>query len=210
MTPQDYEQHMTGVGQAQAAARLTLSLLNAAAIPSGGRVDVVGAGTGQLLDFVDAEIFRPFRLTFTDLNSSFLDVLRGRLAQHGLEATVIEDDVEQTRLPSEPDLILAALLLEHIDWRAGVRALTALRPGMCGFVIQENPPGMTSALTPGRSVPTSLAEGMQIAHPVLVPQDQLVAAMAGAGYRFDFSDSVSVADGKHLVSMLFRRQPAPS
>jgi hypothetical protein len=37
----------------------------------------------------------------------------------GLNATVLEDDIERLALEPAPDLLLAALLLEHIDWRKG-------------------------------------------------------------------------------------------
>lgn len=204
MTPDDYEQHMSAVGQAQAAAFLTKSLLRTAALPAGSRVTIVGAGTGQVLDYLDAGILRPFRLTFTDLNPRFLEVLRSRLARHRLQATVIEDDIERTRLDAEPDLIVASLVLEHIDWLRGVKALTGLHPAMCGLVLQENPPGMDSAVTPGRKLPPSMAEAMTIAHPTLIPRDRVIEAMEKAGFRCRFAESVPVADQKRLIGLLFQ------
>ena len=205
VTPEDYERHMADVGQAQAAALLTRSLVRAASLPEGARVVVVGAGTGQMLDYLEAGLLRPFRLTFTDLNPSFLVVLRKRLSRHHLEATVVEDDLERTRLERGSDLILATLVLEHIDWRHGVKVLTGLRPLACGIVIQENPPGMASALTPGRKVPKSFAKAMEIAHPTLIPRDSLIEAMAHARYPCRFAESIPVADRKRIIGMLFRQ-----
>jgi hypothetical protein len=73
-------------------------------------------------------------------------------------------------------LLLATLLLEHIDWRKGVEAITALNPAACGIIIQENPPGMTTAVTPGRRIPPSIAAAVKIAQPKLVPQDEMLSA----------------------------------
>ena len=209
VTPEDYERHMAAVGQAQAAAALTRSLVQAAHLSPGDRLEVVGAGTGQMLDFLDPDLLRPFRLVFSDLNPRFLQVLRKRLADHRLEGTVVEDDIEKTKLAPHADLVLASLLLEHLDWKEGVKALAGMHPGACGIVLQENPPGMASAVTPGRPLPPSMAEAMAFAHPVLVPKDRLIEAMDQAGYRCRFTESVSVADGKHLVGLLFesRRNP---
>src|SRR5215469_13562700 len=155
VTAEDYEQHMAAIGQAQAAAELTRHLIDAAAPGAGSRVVVAGAGTGQMLDYLDPAILRPYRLAFADLNSLFLARLRARLARHALEAALVVDDIERSSLAHGPDLLLATLLLEHIDWRRGVEAFAALTPGAMGIIIQENPPEMTTAVTPGRRLPPS-------------------------------------------------------
>jgi hypothetical protein len=207
VTGADYDQHMAAIGQAQAGADLAVEFLRAAALSEGARVVIAGAGTGQALDYVDANLLRPFRLTFTDLNPAFLARLAERLVQYGLVATVLEDDIEQTAIEPAPDLLLATLLLEHIDWQRGVDAIAALRPGACGIVIQENPVGMTSAVTPGRQLPPSMAKAVEIAHATLVPREDLVAAFAARGYVRKETWTREVADGKRLVGLLFVRQP---
>ena len=121
VTGEDYDDHMARVGQAEAGADLSRRLILSANPPAGGRVVVAGAGTGQMLDFVDPALLRPYLLTFSDLNPAFL-------ARHGLAAAVLVDDIEQTKLEPAPDFLLAALLLEHIDWRRGVQAIAGLRP----------------------------------------------------------------------------------
>jgi len=204
VTPEDYEAHMAAVGQAQAAAKLTRELLGRAALPEGSRLTIVGAGTGQMLELLGPEPFRPFRLMFTDLSPAFLRVLEQRLTKLRLEASVLVDDLEQTRLLPEPEFLLASLVLEQLDWREGVRALVGLRPRFCGVVLQENPPGMTSAVTPGRELPPSLTEAMAFAHPKLVPQDELIAAMDEGGFRCTFRDAVEVADRKQIIGLLFQ------
>jgi hypothetical protein len=205
VTPDDYEEHMSGIGQAQAAAALTCQIIQSAEPPDGGRVVIAGAGTGQMLDFLDPALLRPFRITCTDLNRSFLARLEERLVRYGLSATILEDDIEHTVLEPGPDLLLATLLLEHTDWRRVVDVFAELRPAACGIVIQENPPGMTSAVTPGRPIPPSLAKAVEIAHATLVPQDELRAAFDAHSYHCKASYAREVADGKRLIATLFVR-----
>src|SRR5437016_7066943 len=140
VTADDYDEHMAGIGQAQAAAGLTRQMVQSAEPPERGRLVIAGAGTGQMFDFLDPALFRPFRLTCTDLNRAFLARLEKRLAKIGLSATILEDDIEHTALEPGPDLLIATLLLEHIDWQPGVGVLAGLRPKCCGIIIQENPP----------------------------------------------------------------------
>lgn len=97
--------------------------------------------------------------------------------------------------------MIATLLLEHIDWRRGAEAFAALTPRMCGIVLQENPPDMSTAVTPGRRLPPSIAKAVEKAHPVLVPSEELVAAMRD--YSCIGSRIHEVADGKKLVAHLF-------
>ena len=209
VTAADYEQHMASIGQAQAGAALTAELMERAAIPAGGTIAIAGAGTGQMLDFLDTGLFRPYRLVCSDLNAAFVERLRERLAARGLEAELLQDDIECTRLKAGPDLLLAVLLLEHIDWRRGVQAFGELRPAACGIVLQENPPAMTTAVTPGRRLPPSLAKAVEMGHPALVPPAALIEAMQAQGYRLLETAVREVADEKRLAGLLFRSAARP-
>jgi hypothetical protein len=200
----DYEEHMAAIGQAQAAAELTRCLIEAASLETGS-ITIAGAGTGQMFDLLPPSLFHPYRLTVSDLNPLFLQRLRERLTRHGLNAEVLVDDIERTALPPECDLLLATLLLEHIDWQHGIQAFVYLRPRMCGIVLQENPPEMKTAVTPGRRLPCSIAKAVETAHPALVPRDDLVAAMAKRSYDCIGVAVRDVADGKRLVALLFSR-----
>jgi SAM-dependent methyltransferase len=203
VTAEDYEKYMAAVGQAQAGAALTEYIIQSAKPPVGGRVVIVGAGTGQMLDFLDPAIFRPFRIICTDLNPRFLDRLQERLDRHGLSPTVLQDDIEHTALDPGPDLVLATLLLEHIDWRLSVEVFAELRPTACGIIIQENPPGMTSTVTPGRRIPPSVSRALATTQATLAPHDELLAAFAARGYLCKSRCARQVADGKQLIALLF-------
>ena len=203
VTADDYERHMAAIGQAQAGAELMTWMLAEVAV--GGRVTIAGAGTGQMFDFLDPDLFRPYRLTFADLNPKYLDRLRERLARQTMDAHVVEDDIEQSRLVPGMDLLAATLLLEHIDWRRGVEAFVSLRSALCGVVIQENPPEFKSAVPPGRTLPPSLAKAVETAHATLVPRAELIEAMEARGFRLRAVEARDVADGKRLVGLLFER-----
>jgi hypothetical protein len=93
-----------------------------------------------------------------------------------------------------------------MDWRKGIEAITELRPSACGVIIQENPPGMTTAVTPGRRIPPSIAAAFEIAQPKLIPYGELLSAFEDRAYRSVFTDYQEVADGKRLISTLFTAQ----
>lgn len=202
ITGEDYDEHMAAVGQAQAAAVLTAEMIRNAGLRAGGRLVIAGAGTGQMFDFLNAAVFRKFRLICTDINPKFLARLRERLARHYLAAFVVADDIEQTALTGRPDFLLAALVLEQIDWRNGVEAIAVLRPAACGIIIQENPAGMTATVTPGRSIPASIAAAFETEQPKLVPHKQLLSAFQARGYCCAGTWIRQVADEKRLVSSL--------
>jgi hypothetical protein len=64
---------------------------------------------------------------------------------------------------------------------------------------------MTSAITPGRPIPPSIAKAVEIAHATLVPRQHLIEAFAARGYERKDTWTYPVADGKQLVALLFVR-----
>ena len=62
---------------------------------------------------------------------------------------------------------------------------------------------MTTAVTPGRRLPRSIAKAVETAHPMLVPRDELTDAMVARGYAWRESEVREVADGKRLVGLFF-------
>jgi hypothetical protein len=197
---------MAAIGQAQAAASLTEWLLSEARLASDSRITIVGAGTGQLLDFPAAARLMPYRLTCADLNPGFLERAAERMAKYGLRGETVQDDLENTRLAPGADLLLATLVLEHIDWRAGVRSIHRLGPRMCGIIMQVNPPDMQSAVTPGRALPASIEAATKTCHPVLLSAEELVSSFDACGYSCRGQHSMNVADRKELRALLFVRE----
>lgn len=202
----DYETHMAAIGQAQAAASLTEWLLTEALLEPDSRITIVGAGTGQMFDFADAGLFLPHRLTCADLNSEFLEYAAERLAKYRLRGQIVQDDLENTRLAPGPDLLVATLVLEHIDWRIGVQSICEVEPRRCGIIMQVNPPDMQSAVTPGRVLPPSIRTAAETCHPVLLPAEGLISSFEACGYSCRRQRALDVADRKELRALLFVRE----
>jgi len=206
----DYETHMAAIGQAQAAASLTEWLLAEARLAANSQITIAGAGTGQMFEFLDPALFLPHQLTCADLNPAFLARLETRLAKRGLNAAIVQDDLENTQLAPGSDLLLATLVLEHIDWRAGVRSIGELRPRMCGIVMQVNPPDMQAAVTPGRALPPSMQAASETWHPLLLVAAELISSFQMYGSSCQPRSSRAVADRTELHALLFVRPRFPA
>jgi hypothetical protein len=209
VTPDDYEQHMAAIGQAQANAALVREATRQWA-PAGEAVLIAGAGTGQMLDYEGHEFLAPFDVTFSDINPLFLLCIEQRLARTQLTAwRTAADDLECTQLKGPFALVVIVLVFEHIDWRKGVESIARLAPVRCVIVIQENPPGMTSAVSPSR-VPPGTMKAIVEAGPILVDAEELIATMAARSYRQIERIRSEVADGKKMCAIVFERSSSRS
>lgn len=205
----DLDRHMAGNGQAQANAEHFTTMLAAMNLPRDARILVPGAGTGQLLDWVDARALAPYVFTFTDINASFLTMLRARLDAHaGLRSSIEVDDIERPRAAGEFDAALVILVLEHIDWRAGIAALAGLAISRLAFVIQRND-GEASMVVPRHDMPPTIRAFAETAHPGLVPEAEVTAALLERGYTLRQRWERPVPDEKVMVGLLYERLDPP-
>jgi Methyltransferase domain len=198
----DYDAHMARNGQAEANARLVALLLERYP-PSGDRLLVAGAGTGQWLDF-DLDALSGRHITCSDINPGFLARLSARAARAGREVETVVDDLERSRLAPVFDAAIVVLVLEHIDWRRGVESLVRLGIERCFIVTQENPPRQESVLTPGRE-PIGTIRAFLSVHPQLVDREELGEAFRARGYTCLGRQSVDVPDGKRMYGTVFGR-----
>jgi hypothetical protein len=205
ITAEDYEAHMAAIGQAQANAALVAEYLQAQPPSRYASLLFAGAGTGQMFEYVSPEILLPFSVTFTDLNAGYLNRLRTRLARTpGLRYSTVVDDLERTTLLRRFDLVLAVLVLEHVEWRAGLATLCKLTERELFVVIQENPPHDAMAITAVRNIPETMQVFTQV-HPVLIASADLLSEMKRRGFRGTYSAHKMVADGKKMVALGFWR-----
>jgi hypothetical protein len=202
VTAEDYEAHMAAIGQAEANADLVRAVLDRWP-PPGERLLFAGAGTGQMFDYVAPDFLAVRRVTFTDLNPRFLERLASRLGPAPWYETEV-DDLEASGLAGDYAGVVVVLVLEHIDWRAGVRSLGRLGAARCYLVVQENPPEIATAVTPGRP-PVGTMEVFRRACPRLIPPAEVDAEMAEQGYRPLGRTSRPVADGKYMTALVFER-----
>ena len=202
--PRDYEQHMAGIGQAQANAGLMAAWL--AAGPGSETVLVAGAGTGQMFDFLGAEEARPEEMVFSDWNRRFLEELRGRLERTGrTPGETVVDNIEQTGLVGPYRNVAITLVLEHVEWRLALQSLVTWGAVRVLLVIQENPANLASAVTPGRTVPGTMSVFRERAAPHLIPVAELSTAMATIGFRRERIETANVSDEKKMLGCWFVR-----
>ena len=111
----------------------------------------------------------------------------------------------QTKLEGPYAGGLVVLVLEHLDWRAALASLNKLVSEILWIVIQRNPESMATAVTPGRTLPGTMAVVSEKALPHLIPEAELSEALAVHGFKQFVCAPRPVADGKEMVGFVFRR-----
>jgi hypothetical protein len=201
----DYDAHMASVGQAQANARLVADYFQTQAPEAKSSILFLGAGTGQMFDFISPSILLPYQSTFTDINGSYLEQLSERLRRvEGLRYATVVDDVEETRLAPGFHAIVAVLLLEHVDWRKTVSTISGLATNRVFVIVQENPATLATAITPTREIAGTMKIFKEV-HPSLIPRNELEAEFARNGFIASYSAEKIVADHKKMLAIGFGR-----
>ena len=201
--PEDYDAHMSQVGQAQANAQLLVDWLRSNPPRPGSSILFAGAGTGQMFDFLSPEVLSPYRITFTDINLDYLKLLESRLkSKTQLRYEIVLDDIERPQLSARYALAVAILLLEHVDWRLAVAALCALSLENILVVIQENPRKSTIAVGEGQPLIGTMRVFREV-HPILVNKDELVQEFSHHEFRLVSSRVRRVLDEKKMVGLGF-------
>jgi hypothetical protein len=204
----DYEAHMAAVGQAKANATLVVEYFAANPPQPDAAVLFLGAGTGQMFDLVAPDFLVPYRNTFVDINSAYLRLLRERLGHfEDLRFATVEDDVEQTALKPGFDLVVAVLLLEHVDWRKAVYTIARLSTARVLVVTQENLGSEVSAMSANREVPGTMNVFREI-HPELIQPQALQNELRSHGFLLAYQAEKIVADGKKMLATGFAK-PSP-
>ena len=204
---EDYEAHMAAIGQAQANADLVAEYFAAFPPKPGATILFLGAGTGQMFDFVSPAFLAPYLTTFADINANFLQRLRDRLIAHSsISLSTVEDDVEHSSLEPGFALVVAVLLLEHVDWRKAVATMCRLSTGNVLTVTQENPQHFDTSITPGRKLPGSLEQLRDIPHE-LISRTALREEFCSRGFALTHEVARDVADEKKMIAASFEKIP---
>lgn len=202
----DIDDHMQQIGQAAANAELLVALLRTQHCGARQKLLLVGGGTGQFLEYVDAVFFTRFDITVSDINPVFLARARERFARESLhQARFIVDDIESTSLVGPFDVIAVVMVLEHIDWHLGLRNIHGLSPERLDIIIQSNPEDMASAIAPTRKLNPSMQAFAAIAKPTLIASDQLIEFLQSLGYGLQTRNERTVADEKVMLGFSFCR-----
>lgn len=196
---------MAAIGQAQANAELVKDFFERSASAPGYRVLFAGAGTGQWLEFTPPDFLYGLSVTFADINVAYLNLLSSRLSKFPkLAAEFRVDDIEASSLPAGFGVAIAVLVLEHVDWKKAVRTLCRLCSGTILAIIQENPPALSSAMTPSRPVAGSMSVFQEV-HPTLLSKSELTAEFAAHGFFQKAQTERTVLDDKRMVALEFSR-----
>jgi hypothetical protein len=203
---EDYDAHMALVGQAQANAQLVVDWLRSNPRKSDSSILFAGAGTGQMFDFFPAEFLSPYRVTFTDINGSYLKCLESRVKSKAqLRFRTLVDDIEDSQLPAGFALAVAVLVLEHVDWHLAVASLCRLSIDSIFVIIQENPPQLDTVVSESQSILGTMRIFREV-HPVLVDREELVQEFDHQGFVMVYSREKYVLYGKKMIALGFSKK----
>jgi len=198
INPDDYERHMAAAGQAQANAEMLDEFLRNSPPQPGSRVLFAGAGTGQLFDYMSVERLAPYHVTFADLNPAYLARLAERTQT--IARQMVVDDIEQPALRGPFDLIVAILVLEHVDWWRAVAAMAERCEGGVFAVIQQTPAGGHPT-----GQPVGTMSVLREVSPRAVDPGELAAEFRRHGFGLERSAAREVAGGKCMLAAVYRR-----
>ncbi len=201
---------MANVGQAQANAELILEFLEFVfLVPGSSRVGVLGAGTGQFLDYVPSAAVADYQWTFTDISPRFLRSLEHRIDEMELPGCqFLIENIETSSITIPFHATIVVLVLEHVDLQLAISEIARLTQDWLLVVIQVNPEGMTSNVTPERVIPPSLIEGSKLTKSHLVDKEELCCSLSSRGLRLAKEISKAVLDDKQMLGLIFQMDAA--
>jgi SAM-dependent methyltransferase len=195
----DYEGHMGARGVDQLAP-LRAAFADVYARVRPARVAVLGCGTGNGLDVVDAAVTR--RFAGVDLNADYLAVARARTPRPAPDSAWICASVDSCDLEAAGfDLIHAALLFEYVDpSRVMPRIAGWLAPGGVFSVVLQQPGGDAPISDTGFASLRTLSGLLR-----LVAPERLRALAASAGLLELSATEIPLAHDKSFWAATFRR-----
>jgi SAM-dependent methyltransferase len=195
---EDYEGHMSAVGQS-AALRELFSRIYAERRPR--RLAVLGCTNGTDLQAVDVRVTET--VVGVDINPRYLESARLRLGALGGRLHLVQGDVLEVDLPPvEFDLVHAALLLEYVD---PARLFPRVRrwladDGVCSVVTQEPNAGLSPVSKTGYASLQLLADRI-----VLRSADEVAKIAASSGLHLFDQRTLRLPSGKTLVHSSFEK-----
>lgn len=196
----DYEGHMNSpaVDQLSALARLFGEAL---ALFRPTDVLLLGCATGNGLDEVDPNVTR--HITGVDINPNYLARVKERYPQPMFGLTLQCADAATIAFEADAfDLVHCALVLEYLDWRQLITAVSpAIRTGGGLCVVLQRPSTVSPAVTP-TNYPSlqRLEDAFQFVEPSLVADHARAAGLDLLARRTD-----PLKSGKAFDVLWFRR-----
>jgi hypothetical protein len=206
VVPEDYDSHMSEIGQAEANALLVADMFKYFPLKESASLLVPGAGTGQMFEYITPFQIGLYKFTFSDISSRLLEKLNQRLLKMypRFRHKAVLDDIEETRLKGSYDGILTVLLLQHIEWKKGIESMVEFEPEKMYFIIQQQD-NKCHAINIQRKLRPSIAEFAKIANPHLVLRQELVDYLEDKNYGLLDSYEKQVLDNKTMVGLVFEK-----
>ena len=195
---EDYEGHMSAVGQSAALRELYCRIYTER---RPRRLAVLGCTNGADLQTVDVGVTE--MVVGVDINPRYLESARLRLGALGRRLHLVQGDVlEVDPPPVQFDLVHAALLLEYVD---PARLLPRVRrwladDGVCSVVTQEPNAGVAAVSKTAYASLQLLADRI-----VLRSADEVVKIAEHCGFHLSDQRAVRLPGGKTLVHSSFEK-----
>ncbi|MBT3879056.1 MAG: class I SAM-dependent methyltransferase [Candidatus Scalindua sp.] len=201
----ELDAHLEELGQAKINALLVKQMFDDFTLPDNLKILIPGCGTGQIFDYLSPKEFCKYQLTFSDINQSFLDKLKKRLNDNGCRNfRCIIDDVENTILTDQFDVIVLILVLEQVDWEKGINTIINFNPQYIYLIIQEQ--GLDiETITVNVKSRDSIRRFSEMADPQLVPKDLIYSYLSKNNYKLVRTYERPVLNQKVMVGLAFQR-----
>ncbi len=205
ISPQELDNHMANIGQAEANAGIVKQMFKDHPLESGSKLVVPGCGTCQLFDYIIPSDLGKIELFFTDINPSYLSKVKERLAKFpGTKYHTIIDDIEKTRLKGKYEGALIILVLQHVEWKKALDSICNLRASKLYVIEQEQDPTQHT-VTKSRQLSDSIRKYAEIANPQLIPRKELVEYVGRKKYVIVGKYEKEVPDNKIMYGFVFER-----
>lgn len=200
----ELDEHLKELGQAKVNAELCKTMLEDVELCYNAKLLVQGCGTGQIFDFIPAEIFTIYRTVFADINTTYLKNLEDRLISKNITSIkVTYDDAENTSFTQNFNGILSVLLLEQIDWKKGIDNKIKLNPEVIYLIIQEQSFNSSTVTINVKSRP-SILKFAEMATPKIVPKNELEVYLKEYSYFKIKEYTIDVPNNKTMTGLIFK------
>lgn len=201
----ELDAHLDDLGQAKVNAEIIKDMISEYHLPDSSKILLPGCGTGQIFDYLSPRLLKNFKLTFTDINQSFLIKLSERIFHTEItNYRYCVDDLENTKLQETFNGIIIVLVLEQLEWKKAVKTLVNYQPLYIYLIIQEQSHNSETITVNVRSR-KSIRLFSEMANPQLVPREELTNLLLKENYKLCKTYEKVVLNNKIMVGLVYKK-----